>query len=121
MAAPFFFRHKFLKSFRMKNYKQRGDILDFTAPSGGYTSGQLVVVGELTGVANIDAAENEICAVSMEGVYTLPKGNVAISAGAAVYSDAGADVNTTNTDTLVGYAIETVASGDATVQVRLSN
>lgn len=105
----------------MKNYVQRGDIIDLVAPSGGYTSGQLVVAGELTGVANTDAAENEVCAVSMTGVYSLPKATGALTVGAKVYSNAGAAVDTTDTNTFVGYVVEAAASGDATAKVLLSN
>lgn len=105
----------------MKNYVQEGKVIDLTTPAAGYTSGQLVVVNELTGVANLTTAENELCPVSVEGVFELSKGAVAIAVGDKVYSDAGAAVNTTNTDTFVGVAVSAAASGDATVKVRLSN
>ena len=43
----------------MKNYVQKGDALTFTAPSGGVSSGDVVKIGALIGVAVLNGAEGE--------------------------------------------------------------
>jgi predicted RecA/RadA family phage recombinase len=43
----------------MKNSIQRGDMITITAPTGGVTSGQGVLVGNLFGVAATTTAEEE--------------------------------------------------------------
>ena len=106
---------------KMTNYVQQGDIIDLVTPSGGYTSGQLVVAGELTGVAGKTTLEDELCPVSMSGVFVLPKLAGALAVGAKVYSDAGAAVDGTDTDTFVGFVTVAALSGDATASVKLSN
>jgi len=105
----------------MTNYIQQGHVIDVVAPVGGYTSGDLVVVGTLVGIANTTVLAGEKCAISVEGVFEIPKLTGALSVGAKVYSDAGAAVDTTNTDTLVGKVVEAALSGDTTVKVLLVN
>ena len=39
----------------MKNFIQRGDVITVTAPTGGVTSGQGVLVGNLFGIASFIA------------------------------------------------------------------
>lgn len=43
----------------MKNFIQRGDMITVTAPTGGVTSGQGVLVGNLFGVAATTVAEKK--------------------------------------------------------------
>lgn len=106
----------------MKNFVQQGDVLNLAAPSGGVTSGGFVAIGQLTGVAGSTVAEGELFALSVEGVFEIPKAApLALSVGAAVYSTAGAAVNTTNTGVYVGIVVEAAASAATTVKVRLSN
>jgi predicted RecA/RadA family phage recombinase len=57
----------------MKNFIQRGDMITVTAPTGGVTSGQGVLVGSLFGVAATTAAEGESVEIDTVGVYELPK------------------------------------------------
>lgn len=105
----------------MTNYIQQGNAIDVVAPSGGYASGDLVVLGTLVGIANTTALEGERCAISLEGVYEIPKLTGALTLGAKVYTDAGAGVDTTDTDTFVGKVVEAALSGDTTVKVLLVN
>lgn len=104
----------------MKNFVQEGDVITLTAPSGGYTGGQLVVVGSLVGVATSTVAEGGLCAVSVEGVYTIPKAAPALTVGTKVYSNAGAAVTTTNTDTYVGIVVKAAALNSTEVEVLLN-
>lgn len=115
----------------MKNYIQVGRVMDVTAPSGGYVSSQAVAVGDVLGVASIDAAEGENCTVSIDGVYSLPKTTGAISQGVKLYWDpagdpvggtagSGALTATAGALKVVGIAFNAAASGDATVNIRLN-
>jgi predicted RecA/RadA family phage recombinase len=74
----------------MTNYIQQGHVIDVVAPSGGYTGGELVVIGTLVGIANTTVLEGELCAISLSGVYEIPKLTGALAVGAKVYTDAGA-------------------------------
>lgn len=107
----------------MRNYVQPGDTLDFTAPTGGLTSGQGHLFGAIFGVASIDAAEGAKLAVSVEGVFDLPKATGALAEGQAAYWDAAAKkVTATATgNTLIGAAAEAAASDATMARVRLSN
>lgn len=105
----------------MINCIQKGDIIIVTTPGGGYTSGQLVTVGELVGIAQNTTLVGETAAINMSGVFEVPKATGAITIGAILYHDTVAGNVTTTAGSLkvAGYAFAAQASGDATVQVRL--
>lgn len=108
----------------MKNFVQRGKVLDFVNGTGAaILSGALVIAGALFGIAVTDIAVGETGAVNLEGVYELPKAAGAITQGAKVYWDATAGnvVTTASGNTLIGYAFEAAASGATVVRVLLSN
>jgi predicted RecA/RadA family phage recombinase len=115
----------------MKNYIQRGEVLDFTVPSATtVTSGQIVSVGSIAGVAVTGGNAGDVIAVQLEGVFKLPKATGAINVGTKVYVNATGEITTAADDgatptpvahVAVGYAFETVASGAASVSVKLSN
>lgn len=107
----------------MKNYKQRGEVLDFVVPAAGVKSGDLVIAGALVGVAVCDGVKDDVVAVNLTGVYELLKANVAITQGAAVYWDA-TNKNVTTTaagNTLIGNAMNAEIAAATTVQVRIKN
>lgn len=107
----------------MLNYVQPGDTLDLTAPAGGVISGQAALFGALFGVASTKAAEGQKLAVKVEGVFTLPKATGAgLTEGQKVYWDDTAKkvTGTAASNTLIGNAIEVVASGATEAMVRLS-
>jgi len=106
----------------MKNFIQKGDTITLTAPTGGVSSGDGVLVGSLFGIAAGDAAENDNVEVQTRGVFDLPKATGAIAQGAKVYWDnTNKNVTTAVTgNTLIGAATVAAASGDATVIVRLN-
>lgn len=112
------------------NYIQKGEVMPKTVAGTDLTSGQVVVTGALVGIALGDYAVGDIAEISLEGVYEVPKATGAISHGAAVYWDAdgnpvsgtagsGAATDTATDNTLMGYAFNAAASGDATVLVKL--
>lgn len=57
----------------MKNFLQPGNILDLIAPSGGVVSGAPVLIGSILAVPVASAAEDEVFAGAVEGVFTLAK------------------------------------------------
>lgn len=112
----------------MKNYKQNGDVLTFTA-GATITSGMIVKVGDLFGVAVTDVANGAEGELALKGVYALPKttgAGTALAVGDPVYFDtsaaatgavSGDDESAANP--LCGYAFSAAADGVATVEVKL--
>lgn len=106
-----------------KNFIQTGDVIPFVAEAT-ITSGQLVQVGSLFGVAQNDYANGETGELVLKGVFRLPKDNAAgsaVTAGGPVYFLAGevtGDDDTGN-NPLCGYALEAAADGATTAKVRL--
>jgi predicted RecA/RadA family phage recombinase len=106
-----------------KNYIQPGDVLTLTAPTGGVSSGDGVIVGNLFAVATGAAAEGAEFEGQMTGVWELPKAAGEILEGAAVWWDSG-NGNIVNASSAglfpIGAAVRHAETGDATVRVRLS-
>ena len=106
----------------MKNFIQRGDMITVTAPTGGVTSGQGVLVGNLFGVAATTAAEGESVEIATVGVYELPKlASAVIAAGGRVaWDDTAKQVVLPGTGMVpIGVATVSAGNGAATVRVRL--
>lgn len=55
-----------------KNFKQPGKVIDYVA-GANITSGQVVKVGQILGVALADIANGETGPVQIEGVFEVPK------------------------------------------------
>jgi predicted RecA/RadA family phage recombinase len=106
----------------MKNFIQRGEMITVAAPTGGLTSGQGVLVGNLFGVVAKTAAEGESVEIATVGVYELPKlVSAVIAAGARVAWDDTAKQVVLPAIGKVPIGIATVAAGNgvATVCVKL--
>jgi predicted RecA/RadA family phage recombinase len=107
----------------MNNFIQTGDVLELTAPAGGVSSGDLVIVGAIAGVAAKDAAEDEKVNIQTTGVFSLPKTSAqAWSEGDRIYWDAAnsrAD-KTATLGTFIGIAAAAAANPSATGKVRLN-
>lgn len=111
----------------MTNYIAEGNVFNLTVPSGGVTSGGLVLMGDTVGVAKSTGVEDEVVAVAVSGVFEVPKAVGAVVQGEALYFDEDNNELTTSTEggspwaafVLAGYAYEAAASDAATVQVRL--
>ena len=106
-----------------KTFVQPGDTVDAVAGVGGVKAGDVVLVGNLIGVAQTDAAEGVSYALALTGVWTLPKASGAILIGAQVFWDASAK-NVVNASSAGLYPLgcATVAAGanDTTCIVRLN-
>jgi predicted RecA/RadA family phage recombinase len=110
-----------------KNHIQKGRYLWLTV-GAGVVSGDPVAVGQITGVATIDADANNMATVDTEEVYDLSvkgidaNGNSAVSIGDAIYYTAGdtPKLNKKATGTLFGYALEAIDAGATdTINVKL--
>jgi predicted RecA/RadA family phage recombinase len=108
----------------MKNLVEDGVSLRYTVGATPVKSGDVVVVGDLAGIAVIDGIEGETIALYIEGVYSLPKGTDAINKGQKVYVNitdgVTTIVSTATGNTFIGYAWEPAAAADETVNVKLS-
>ena len=106
----------------MINFVKHGDTIDMNAPYA-VTSGMLVLVGSIIGVAVVDAPNGTLVPLAVKGVFDLPKTSaLAINPGDLVYLD---DVNhvvnkTAAAQKLVGVALEAAANPSPTVRVRLN-
>jgi predicted RecA/RadA family phage recombinase len=113
----------------MKNFVQTGDIVAVPAPAD-VTSGDMVVVGSLFGIAATDAASGDAVEIATEGVFTLPKVSAqAWTVGARIYWDAATGKATTAANdggtpatafVAIGHAVAGASNPSATGTVRLS-
>ena len=108
----------------MTNYIQPGNNITVPAPVGGVTSGQLVVIGSLIGVASTTQAAGVNVEIVTSGVFELPK--VAaddIAVGDKLYYNAAGPNLTktagTGSKPLVGVAVKAAGAGVATVYCKL--
>ncbi|GGE26638.1 Predicted phage recombinase, RecA/RadA family [Gemmobacter megaterium] len=106
-----------------KNYIQPGHVVSVPAPRD-ITSGTLVVVGLLAGIAQHDALSGAPVEIVTEGVFTVPKTSAqAWAVGQAIYVIPGTGVCTTATtsgNVLVGAALAVASNPSATGVVRLN-
>lgn len=112
----------------MKNFVQNGDFITFTA-GATITSGMLVKVGSLFGVAVTDVANGSTGTLALKGVFTLPKttgSGTALTAGGPVYFDTSAAATgavsgdaESAANPLCGYALAAAADGATSATVRL--
>jgi len=106
----------------MQNFIQNGHITHLTAPAGGVTSGEGLIVGGLFGIAAYSSAEGDPVELGTTGVYQLPKASAAVLAvGARVaWDNTAKNINVPGAGRFpVGVATEAAGNGITTVAVRL--
>ena len=103
-----------------------GDCIDYT-PGSAVEAGDVLVQGDLIGVAKRSIAANELGALAVTGVFDVSKatgGSTAIEAGLLVYWDVAEAVAKTDDESgankLLGKTVAAAGDNDATVRVRLS-
>ncbi len=104
-------------------YIQDDESVDYT-PGSNVTAGDVVVQGDLVGVAKLDILAGRLGALAVEGIFDFPKstaGGSAIAVGTTVYWNAGAQQATATAtgNKLIGKTTKAAADADATVRVRL--
>lgn len=105
----------------MKNFIQNGEVLTVTAPAA-VSSGDMVVVGSIHGVAQADAESGALVEIARRGVFTLPKVSAqAWTEGAKIYWNP-TNMNATTTASgavLIGAATVSAANPSDTGDVLL--
>lgn len=106
-------------------FVHEGGMVDYT-PASNVAAGDVVVQGELVGVAKQPIAADALGALAVQGVFDFPKatgGATAIAAGALLHWDAANELATTDADgganKLIGKSVAAAGDGDATVRIRL--
>lgn len=104
----------------MASLISNGYALDHT-PAAAVAAGDVIVVGDIVGVAPRDIAANELGSIQIAGVFAMPKASgTNIAAGAKVYWNASSKIATvTNTDKFCGHAVAAAGSGTVEVAVLL--
>jgi len=105
-------------------YIYEGAVIDYT-PAEDVSAGDVIVQGELVGVAARDIKANTLGALAVAGVFDFAKATgsgTAINAGARVYWDNTAKVATITAlnNTLIGKCVKAATTADTTVRVRMS-
>lgn len=78
------------------NYIQEGKALNYTPSGADVSSGDLVVIGTIAGIAKTDIADGKTGAVHISGVFSVAKASGAVSQGAKLYwSSANSNLTTT--------------------------
>ena len=110
----------------MATFVHDGKSIDYT-PGSDVTAGDVVVQGELVGVAKVDIPASTLGALAVVGVFDFPKATGAgtgIAAGANCYWDVADGEAKTDAEAgankLIGKCIRAAADADATVRVRVS-
>lgn len=105
----------------MQNYNRRGQTLTWRNDSGdNVKGGDLVIIGDLAGVAVKDITAEAMGTLAMEGVYYLEKAAGAISAGQRVYIDDSGKITTDAGNHPAGVAWAPAASGDLKALVKIN-
>jgi len=107
-------------------FVHEGASIDYT-PGAAVAAGDVIVQGELVGVAKTPIAASALGSLAVEGVFDFAKatgGGTAIAIGVNVYWDDAANQATTNAgagaNKLIGKCVKAAADAEATVRVRMS-
>ncbi len=108
------------------SFAHEGAAIDFT-PTADVSAGDVVVQGDLIGIARLDIKANVLGALAVTGVFDFPKatgGGSAIDVGLDVYWDEAEQVAKTDDEAgankKLGKTIAATVDTDEFVRVRLS-
>ena len=114
----------------MKTYVQPGKVITWTNGTGSaVASGDVVVVGNIIGVAAVDIADGASGSVAIEGVYTVPKVSGAViaqgesltwDASAGAFDDNAATPGTGDVTGPPAVAAEAAGNGVTSFDVKLT-
>lgn len=104
-------------------FVHEGASIDYT-PGADVAAGDVVVQGDLVGVAKLDIKAGRLGALAVEGVFDFAKATgvgTAIAVGALVYWNDAANQATTVAagNKQLGKSVRAAGDNDATVRVRL--
>jgi len=105
-------------------FVHEGASIDYT-PGADVAAGDVVVQGDLVGVAKLDIKAGKLGALAVEGVFDFTKATgvgTALAAGTTVYWDDAANVATSTAagNKQIGKVVKAAADADATVRVRMN-
>jgi len=104
-------------------FVQRGDSVDYTPTEGDVQAGQVVVEGELIGIAKLDIKAGQRGALAVTGVFEVAKQSDApIARGQRVYfntSTRTASAVVHGQAQTLGLAVDAAAQDAPTVRVRI--
>jgi len=107
-------------------FAHEGAAIDYT-PGADVSAGDVIVQGDLVGVARLDIKAGVLGALAVTGVFDFAKATgvgTAIAAGVDVFWDvADAEAKTdseTGANKLIGKTVAAAGDNDATVRVRMS-
>lgn len=105
-------------------FVQQGEQIDYT-PSADVAAGDVVVQGDLVGIARTPIPAGTPGSLAVAGVFDLSKASATeFAAGAKVYWDATNKLAVTSdgggANKLLGKAVRAAGAGATTVRVRLS-
>ena len=112
----------------MKNYTQAGRCMTITA-GANITSGQVVAVGNILGVATADIASGAKGDICIDGVFSVPKVSAAVigagesltwDASAAAFDDNAATPATGDITGAAAVAFEAAGNGVTSLNVRFT-
>ncbi len=105
-------------------FVHEGASIDYT-PGADVPAGNVVVQGDLVGIAKLDILAGKLGALAVEGVFDFAKatgGGTALAAGTTVYWDNVAKVATATvgSNKQIGKVVRAALDADTTVRVRLN-
>ena len=102
-------------------FKQDGNCINYTAGDAGVNAGDIIIAGDLIGVAKHDIAPNTVGAIALGGCYNVIKDAVAFTLGAKVYFNTTTRkaVATASGNTLIGVCVAAAATTDGIVEVKI--
>jgi predicted RecA/RadA family phage recombinase len=112
------------------NYIQPGEVIDWTNATGGAkTSGSVIAIGQMLGVALVDIANGATGSVQIQGVFEVPKvSGAVIAAGeslvwdvsAGAFDDNAATPATGDISGAAAVAVEAAGNGVTALNVRFT-
>ena len=104
-------------------FSHEGGSIDYT-PGSAVSAGDVVVQGDLIGIAAVDIAANKLGSLQVEGVFDVTKAtNVAYATvGTILYWDDTNNVVTTTSagNKQIGKTVRAAGTTDPTVRVKLT-
>jgi len=104
---------------------QDGKSIDYT-PGSNVSAGDVIVQGELVGVAKLDIAAGQLGALAIEGIFEFPKPTGAgtdAAVGTLMYWDVAdgnaQETSDTGTNKLIGKLVKACSTTDTTCRIKL--
>jgi predicted RecA/RadA family phage recombinase len=102
-------------------FYREGRSIDYTPSGADVSAGDVVIVGDIIGVAEDDIADGDTGTLRIEGIFKMPApAGTAFAAGDAVTWDGTDIAATTFGDAVHGVVVAACASAETTALVKLT-